>query len=94
VRVLVATKNPVSPTQALPLTHIPSFAVWHVPAIARPFFHLRSALAHGTFSIREFCALTMPIFMHDNDGKYVVKTLEEVGFVFDGVAEVARLTGV
>jgi hypothetical protein len=36
----------------------------------------------------------MPIFMHDKEGKYVVRTLEEVGFVFDGVAEVARLTGV
>ena len=29
-------------------------------------------------SIREFCDLTMPIFMYDKDGSCVVKTLEEV----------------
>ncbi len=29
-------------------------------------------------SIREFCPLSMPIYMHDKDGNYVVNTLEEV----------------
>lgn len=29
-------------------------------------------------SLREFCPLDMPIFMFDKDGKYVVKTLEEL----------------
>lgn len=29
-------------------------------------------------SIREFCPLDMPIFMFDKDGKYVVKTLEDL----------------
>ena len=29
-------------------------------------------------SIREFCPLTIPIFMYDKDGSCVVKTLEEV----------------
>ncbi|KAG6119015.1 hypothetical protein E4U14_005987 [Claviceps sp. LM454 group G7] len=29
-------------------------------------------------SIREFCKLSMPIYMFDKDGNYVVKTLEEL----------------
>lgn len=28
--------------------------------------------------IREFCPLSMPIFMYDKDGKYVVKKLEQL----------------
>lgn len=38
-------------------------------------------MAHSnkpTSSIREFCPLTLPIFMHDNEGNHVVKTLGEV----------------
>ncbi len=32
-----------------------------------------------TSSIREFCELDMPVFMHDKHGKYVVMTLEQAG---------------
>lgn len=34
--------------------------------------------ADGRDSIREFAAPETPIFMYDKDGKFVVKTLEEV----------------
>ena len=42
-------------------------------------------LIFGVSSIREFCDLSMPIFMYDKDGSCVVRTLEEVSVFALGV---------
>ncbi|KAL8761643.1 MAG: hypothetical protein Q9184_002257 [Pyrenodesmia sp. 2 TL-2023] len=39
------------------------------------FFNKADSNVH---SIREFCPLDMPIVMFDKDGKYIIKTLEEL----------------
>jgi len=60
-----------------------SITMWHVPPIVR-VHHLCSQPMCSDLvflaSIREFCPLSMPVYMHDKDGNYVVKTLEEVSF--------------
>lgn len=69
------------------LTTSTSVTMWHVPPIVRsqlpwghsasnPFFF--TSTYENYHSIREFCPLSMPIFMYDKDGKYAVKSLEQV----------------
>ena len=72
-------------THSLTITpyKINSFIHLLIHPLIHPSTHqfLSHTKTHHT-SIREFCPLSMPIFMYDKHGQYVVKTLEKVRSVW------------
>ena len=62
---------------SLPLRHVPSI-VRSPPSFPQLTPGIFTSPSDLNYSIREFCPLTLPIFMHGKDGNYVVKTLQEV----------------
>ncbi|MCJ1297586.1 hypothetical protein MMC08_000373 [Hypocenomyce scalaris] len=62
---------------SLPLRHVPSI-VRSPPSFPQLTPGIFTSPSDLNYSIREFCPLTLPIFMHGKDGNYVVKTLQEL----------------
>ncbi len=69
---------PASPCGMCRQLYASPFSSFHFSSLLHlplPLFLTRECHVH---SIREFCALDMPVVMFDKDGQYVVKTLEEL----------------